>query len=293
MTDYGTIQQLVRQRESCKAELSMSAGGTPEVKERNGQKYLYLRRKIAGRFTSVYVGVYSELLFEQYRRSAERTHELKKELHRLERMLDKRGYSEPKLTFKIFKNLKFAKSRTAEMVHALALLMGAEADRTQVRDVVENNWAERMKASDVQTILRLKDAWTFALNGKLYGYDTDESVLRYLGKLLTGTATEPIPVEGGVRQPVEESADDEPVETAISLCVQVIGAGRFGAANEAAAVLCANRCLLMQGEGILLIPESDVPTFRRLAKAYRAGTGGDALAAFLREHHLRGDGAEV
>ena len=57
------IQNLLRQKAELTARLNlMPYDGNPEVKERGSDKYLYIRKRVAGKLTSTYVGVYSEAI---------------------------------------------------------------------------------------------------------------------------------------------------------------------------------------------------------------------------------------
>lgn len=54
--NYSEIQELLQQRADCQARLNlMPYDGNPEIKEQNGSKYLYIRKRIAGKLTSTYV----------------------------------------------------------------------------------------------------------------------------------------------------------------------------------------------------------------------------------------------
>ena len=61
---YSEIQELLRSRADLNARLSlMPYDGTPEIKERGDGKYLYVRKRAAGKLTSTYVGAYTEELY--------------------------------------------------------------------------------------------------------------------------------------------------------------------------------------------------------------------------------------
>ena len=58
---YSKIQELLHQKADFQARLNLLPyDGTPEVKDRDGQKYLYIRKRVGSRLTSTYVDVYSE-----------------------------------------------------------------------------------------------------------------------------------------------------------------------------------------------------------------------------------------
>ena len=59
--EYNETQELLERRADLRARLKLLPyDGTPEIKDRKGKKYLYIRKRTAGRLTSTYVDVYSE-----------------------------------------------------------------------------------------------------------------------------------------------------------------------------------------------------------------------------------------
>lgn len=54
---YSEIQELLRSRADFHARLNlMPYDGTPEIKEHGDKKYLYVRKRVAGKQTSTYGG---------------------------------------------------------------------------------------------------------------------------------------------------------------------------------------------------------------------------------------------
>ena len=55
------IQKLLRMRADINARLVLLPyDGSPEIKEKGGKKYLYVRKRVGSRNTSTYVDVYTE-----------------------------------------------------------------------------------------------------------------------------------------------------------------------------------------------------------------------------------------
>lgn len=55
------IQELLQQKADYSARLQLIPyEGTPEIKERNGKKFLYVRKRVGGKLTSTYVDLYSQ-----------------------------------------------------------------------------------------------------------------------------------------------------------------------------------------------------------------------------------------
>ena len=85
---YNEIQELLRRRADFHARLNlMSYDGTPEIKERGDGKYLYVRKRVAGKQTSTYVGIFTEELYNLLLRNAREAREIKKSLRGIEKQL--------------------------------------------------------------------------------------------------------------------------------------------------------------------------------------------------------------
>lgn len=69
--NYSEIQEPLQQRADYQARMNLLPyDGNPEVKEQNGGKYLYIRKRVAGKLTSTYVDAYSEELYQLLLRNA-------------------------------------------------------------------------------------------------------------------------------------------------------------------------------------------------------------------------------
>ena len=53
--------------------------------------------------------------------------------------------------------------------------------------------------------------------------------------------------------------------------------------NKRASVIFANHYLISHGQGLLVIPEKDVPEFKKLLVAYYEGEDINVIATFLKE----------
>ena len=86
MGTYTEIQELLHQKADFQARLNLIPySGTPEIKERDGKKYLYVRSRVGSRQTSTYVGIYSEELHQLLLRNARDARELRKQIRRTDR----------------------------------------------------------------------------------------------------------------------------------------------------------------------------------------------------------------
>ena len=105
------ITEVLQQRADVNARLALIPyEGTPEIKERGGKRYLYMRKRVGGRLTSTYVDVYSEELHQLLLRNAAEARKLRKELRALEKQLAQLGYSGDELDVRVLLKLDFARA---------------------------------------------------------------------------------------------------------------------------------------------------------------------------------------
>lgn len=74
------LQQLLRSKAELHARLQLLPyDGTPEIKtNKTGNKYLYVRKRIAGKLTSTYVDVFSDELYTALLRYSREARDLRK-----------------------------------------------------------------------------------------------------------------------------------------------------------------------------------------------------------------------
>ena len=75
----------------------------------------------------------------------------------------------------------------------------------------------------------------------------------------------------------------EPVEVAVRLCLYCMKTQVFNDGNKRAAVIFANHYLIGQAAGLLVIPEKDVPEFKRLLVAYYEDKDSGEMVGFMKK----------
>ena len=119
------------------------------------------------------------------------------------------------------------------------------------------------------------------------GFFYDGGRIRGIPVQIGGTSyVPPLPVESAVIGQIEtiRSRDKDPIETAIELCMYCMKTQVFKDGNKRASVIFANHYLIAQGMGLLVIPEKDVPEFKKLLVRYYEGEPLELIGAFLKEH---------
>ena len=302
---FSIIQELLQQKADYQARLNLLPyDGTPEIKEKNGSRYLYVRKRIASRLTSEYVGVYTDELYQLLLRNSREARELRKQMRRVEKKLAELGYAETELSPRVLLNLDFARANMKASIYDQAVLEGVATTFPQTEDIIENGKVSGMTASDVQKVLNLKHAWEFIMDKDVIACPTDYYVLCHIARLVNEgfyldggrvrgvpvtiggtTYIPPLPIEQIVREDLDGilHASGDEVDTAIRLCLYCMKAQIFNDGNKRAAVIAANHYMISHGQGLLVIPESAVPEFKRLLVAYYEDRDNGGIAAFLRE----------
>lgn len=303
---YNEIQELLRSRAELHARLNlMPYDGTPEIKERGDGKYLYIRKRVAGKLTSTYVGVYTEELYNLLLRNARETREIRKQLRNIEKQLAAAGYSDDELPADVTNNIAFARVNMKTNIYDQAVLEGVATSFPQTEEIIDNGKVSGMTATDVQKILNLKHAWEFILDKDVIASKSDYYMLSYIARLVNegffaeggrirvvpvtiggSSYIPPIPneidIKDEIREITEEKADV--IDTAIKLCLYCMKTQIFLDGNKRASVIFANHYLISHGEGFLVIPEKEVPEFKNLLVKYYEGEDISIISDFMKKN---------
>lgn len=303
--NYSEIQELLQQRADYQARLNlMPYDGNPEIKERGDSKYLYMRKRVAGKLTSTYVDMYSDELYQILLRNARESKELKKAIRKITKELTELGYEDQELPSRVLLNLDFARANMKANIYDQAVLEGVATTFPQTEEIIENGIVNGVSATDVQKILNLKHAWEFILDRDVIQSKTNYHMLCHIAKLVNegfyheggrirgipvtigGTSyVPPIPIETVVIEKIDEicSQEKEAIDIAIELCLYCMKTQVFKDGNKRASVIFANHYLIAQGMGFLVIPEKDVPKFKELLVKFYEGESIEVLREFMRE----------
>ncbi len=300
-----TILLLLQDKADFQARLKLIPyDGSPEVKENNSGRYLYIRKRVNGKLTSTYVDVYSDELYQLLLRNTREARELRKNIRRIDKELASLGYSFSELSVEVEKNLDFARANMKSNIYDQAVLEGVATTFPQTEEILEKGIVNGMTADDVQKILNLKHSWEFILDKDVVQADTDYYLLCHIAKLVNegffsyggkirsvpvtigGTKyVPPIPIESVVIERIDEilSSKKKHIDKAIELCMYCMKTQVFVDGNKRASVIFANHYLIARGQGLLVIPEKEVPEFKKLLVKYYEGEKIEIIADFLKE----------
>lgn len=303
---YNEIQELLRSRADLNARLNlMPYDGTPEIKERGNEKYLYVRKRVAGKQTSTYVGAYTEELYNLLLRNAREAREIRKELRSIDKQLANAGYSEDELSSDVINNIAFARANMKMNIYDQAVLEGVATSFPQTEEIIDNGKISGVTATDVQKILNLKHAWEFILDRDVIASRSDYYMLSQIARVVNegffaeggrirgvpvtiggSSYVPPLPNELDVKEKIREIIEesDEVINTAIKLCLYCMKTQIFLDGNKRASVIFANHYLISHGGGFLVIPEKEVPEFKRLLVKYYEGEDITVIADFMKKY---------
>ena len=302
---YNEIQELLRTRADLYARLHLLPyDGTPEIKERGDGKYVYVRKRVAGKQTSTYVGVYTDELYNLLLRNAKEARKIRKELRYVEKQLAIAGYSEDGLSSKVIANIAFARANMKINIYDQAVLEGVATSFPQTEEIIDNGKVSGMTAADVQKILNLKHAWEFILDKDVIASRSDYYMLSYIAKLVNegffaeggrirgvpvtiggSSYIPPLPNEADVKDTIQKiiEENDDAITIAIKLCLYCMKTQIFLDGNKRASVIFANHYLISHGGGFIVIPEKEVPKFKQLLVKYYKGEDVSIIASFIKE----------
>ena len=302
---FSIIHELLQERADYQARLNLIPyDGTPEIKENSSGKYLYIRKRVGGRLTSTYVGLYTDELYQLLLRNVKEARELKKQIRRVDRELAANGYAGDELSADVIINLDFARANMKSNIYDQAVLEGVATTFPQTEEIIENGTVNGMTVDDVQKILNLKHAWEFILDKDVIQAESNYYLLCHIAKLVNegfffdggrirgvpvsigGTSyIPPIPMESQVKENIDEiiGSGKDVIDIAIDLCMYCMRTQIFIDGNKRASVLFANHFMISHGLGLIVIPEKHVPEFKKkLISYYESGDIGE-IRNFLKE----------
>ena len=303
---YDEIQELLRSSADLNARLNLLPyDGTPEIKELSEGKYLYVRKRIASKLKSTYVGVYTEELYNLLLRNAREAREIRKKLRSIEKQLALAGYAQYELSADVLNNIDFARAHLKMNIYDQAVLEGVATSFPQTEEIIDNGRVLNMTATDVQKIINLKHAWEFILDKDVIASKSDYYMLSHIAKLVnegfimaggrirgvpvtigSSSYVPPLPNELEVKEKIQKITEesDDVVDIAIKLCLYCMKSQIFLDGNKRAAVIFANHYLISRGGGFLVIPEKNVPEFKKLLIRYYEGEDISVISDFMKKN---------
>lgn len=307
--NFEMIQELLRTKAEYQARLNLIPyDGVVEIKEVSDKKYLYIRKREAGRKTSTYVGPYSEELHQVLLKSIKDAREIKKAIRDIEKQLASYGYSHDELSANVVLNIDFARANMKSIIYDQAVLEGVATTFPDTELIIDNGKVNNVSAEDVQKILNLKHAWEFVLDKDVILSETNYYVCQYIARLVNegfyqqggriravpvtigGTSyIPPIPIEHKVKEDIDNiiKSSDDVVQVAIELALYVMKTQIFNDGNKRTAIIFANHYLISHAGGLMVVPQNLVPEYKKMLVKYYEDTDEETIKSFMREKCLK------
>ena len=305
-TNYNEIEELLRNRADLEVRLKLIPyDGAIEIKERANIKYLYVRKRVAGKQTSTYIGKYNDELYNLLLKKAKEAHEIKKLLKNIEKKLTLLGYSANELPIKIINNIEFARANMKINIYDQAILEGVATSFPQTEEIINNGKVSGMTSIDIQKILNLKHAWEFILDNDVIKSRSDYYMLCYIAKIVNEgffmnggrirgvpvtiggcNYIPPLPIEQNIKEKINEIIEENNsiINIAIKLCLYCMKVQIFLDGNKRASVIFANHFLISHGGGFLVIPEKNVKEFKQLLIKYYENDDIETITKFMKKY---------
>lgn len=305
MSNIEVIQKLLNEKADIQAQINVSTfDGSIEVKIVNNQKYIYVRKREAGKYKSTYVDKYSEELYAVAVNQSQQIRAAKKQLRKIEKELAELGYEENELSPRVRLNIDFARANVKSLIYDQAVLEGVSTTFPQTETILENGIVNGVKASDVQKILNLKRSWEFIVDPDVVASACNFYLISHIARLVNegfyenggsvrsvpvtiggSSYVPPIPNELDVKESIDRiiSATLDDIDKAIELTLYCMKTQIFIDGNKRASIIFANYFMIQRGLGLLVVPESIVPEFKALLVAYYEGRDETAIKQFLKE----------
>ncbi len=301
-----TIKTLLVKRSELQARLNLLAyDGTPEIKTISNRKYLYVRKRVLDKAKSVYVGDYSDELYNVLLRNNEEAKALRKEIRAIDRQLAALGFAEKDLSPQVILNMEFARANMKKIIYDQAILEGLATTFPDTEAILENGIVRNLKAEDVQKIINLKHAWEFILDKDALSVPSDYYLASYIARLVNegliagpdggriravpvtiggSSYVPPIPLETQVKEDIDDllAAEMGDLDKAIALALYVMKTQIYNDGNKRTAVIYANHYLISKGAGLLVVDHGRVGEFKNHLVNYYEGKDLDSVKAFLK-----------
>lgn len=305
MNEFNEIYLLLQEKADYQARINMIPyDGSPEIKENESGKYLYVRKRIGSRLTSSYVGIYTDDLYKILIRDSKELRKLKKNIRSIDKKLAELGYKSSELDPRVILNIDFAKSNMKSNIYDQAVLEGVATSFPQTEDIIDNGIVNGVSSNDIQKILNLKHSWEFILDKDVIQSKSDYYLLCHIAKLVNegfftnggkirgipvsiggSSYKPPIPIESIVKEKILSilNSKKQDIDIAIDLCMYSMKTQVFIDGNKRASVIFANHYLIAHGQGMLIIPENHVPEFKRKLVKYYEGEDIEDIRNFFKE----------
>lgn len=206
---------------------------------------------------------------------------------------------EDKYNLSLQQNIFLAKKMLVNNIYTNARIEGCNVTFPQTQTIIDGVNIPNVTLDDINCILNLRDAWKYVINNanEVFNLEFISKVNSYVarneslewgvlrkGKVgISGTEYIPeIPAEENVKNKLEELNNIECItKRAIRYMLYGMRAQLFWDGNKRTSIICANKILIENGKGILMIKDSNLEEFNSLLTKYYDTNNIEDIEQFL------------
>lgn len=296
--DNEMIKQLLLEKKNLESQLKeINFKGYPEIKEINGQKYIYLRYKKYNRLSSKYAGKYTELFYNDLKDLSCDVKNLNSKLRVIKTKLAKLGVNVDDLNSKVLLNLDFVRNNLNTIIYGQAVVEGVSATFLDTEEILEKGSSRNVSFDDTLTILNLKNAWQYVLDedtirlgvnftvlSTIAGYVNDRQVsypdqIRTTNVVIGGCSYRPeLPNKDSIIEEINKIVSNkksDKIRKAIDLLCYLAKVQVFNNGNKRTSLIFANVYLISNGEGYISVPDNLNKEYKLLLVNFYEGKNAD------------------
>ena len=301
MSEIIETMALVDKKRTLANQLNSFLWGSVEIREVKGAQYLYLHKRVSGMSRTLYVGEYSDVLYNQLLNNNIAAREIKRETRAVNSKLKKAGYAETDLSDKVHLNIDYAKRNIVDTIYKQAVLEGIAVTFLDTEAIIEGGKINNISTNDVLKINNLKHAWQLVLDESVVASPSDYNLLCLINRLVEesfyysagslrsvpvtigGTNWKPdLPIESLIKEQLTDVlAINDIYDKAVTALLFVTRNQLFIDGNKRTSVIFANHILISQGAGLIVVPEENVPVYKQLLIGYYETNESSAIKQFL------------
>ena len=213
---------------------------------------------------------------------------------------------ENKYNLTLEQNIFLAKRNIIDNIYAGARMEGLNVTFLQVKKILEGINVPNLKIDEIQCILNLRDAWKYVINNIKEEFNINfickinelvarnESiewgVLRSGNVQITGTEYIPdVPEEEVVKKQIAEILKiKNTTERAIEYMLYGMRSQLFWDGNKRTSMICANKIMIENGNGIIKVPDNKLEEFNTLLSEFYTSNDKVKIKQFIFDNCIDG-----
>lgn len=213
---------------------------------------------------------------------------------------------ENKYNLTLEQNTFLAKRNIIDNIYAGARMEEINVTFLQVKKILEGINVPNLKIDEIQCILNLRDAWKYVINNIKEEFNINfickinelvarnESiewgVLRSGNVQITGTEYIPdVPEEEVVKKQIAEILKiKNTTERAIEYMLYGMRSQLFGDGNKRTSMICANKIMIENGNGIIKVPDNKLEEFNTLLSEFYTSNDKVKIKQFIFDNCIDG-----